>query len=322
MATGISEKVWAVILAAGDGRRLLRLTQAIHGCGVPKQFAVLGGTASLLQDTLDRIKSVSAIGGTLVVVDERHKTIARRQLRQHPEAEIILQPRNLGLGPGILLPLARLLARDARGIVAIFPSDHRIPYPEPFYRALDDAIRFARDDPDRVTLLGAVPDYAETDYGWIVPGERLGAGSANPAFSVRRFVEKPSQADADRLLRQRALWNTLIAVGQFGAFWSTARKCIPGHTELFAHAVQHLVRPKAGEFLRALYACMEPVDLGQPVWERSGNLAVIPVAGSGWIDVGAPQRVVRDLVTQPPRASASEPVFRRSSRTPAHIPTP
>lgn len=41
-------QTWAVVLAAGDGSRLARLTTDAAGNSVPKQFCSLDGRASLL----------------------------------------------------------------------------------------------------------------------------------------------------------------------------------------------------------------------------------------------------------------------------------
>ena len=121
--------LWAVVLAAGEGRRLASLTGALYGQQLPKQFAVLDGEQSLLQATMERIAPLVPARRTAVVVAAEHEVLCRRQLRPRAGAAVLAQPRNLDTGPGILLPLAWLRARDPRATVAIFPSDHFVADP-------------------------------------------------------------------------------------------------------------------------------------------------------------------------------------------------
>src|SRR5712691_5007185 len=119
---------WAVVLAAGDGARLRPLTRLLYEQDLPKQFAVIEGGRSLLQSTLDRLAARFPAERT-VVVGKSQETVARHQLRDFAGVEIVAQPRNLGTGPGLLLPLARVRAREPGARVAVFPSDHHVPSP-------------------------------------------------------------------------------------------------------------------------------------------------------------------------------------------------
>ena len=52
-------KTWAVILAAGEGSRLRRLTTLPSGIAIPKQFCSLYEGPSLLEEALHRGESVA-----------------------------------------------------------------------------------------------------------------------------------------------------------------------------------------------------------------------------------------------------------------------
>ena len=47
--------LWAIVLAGGQGIRLLPLVRELYGDERPKQFARIVGTKSLLRQTLDRV---------------------------------------------------------------------------------------------------------------------------------------------------------------------------------------------------------------------------------------------------------------------------
>src|SRR5262245_59882632 len=53
-----SNDLWAIVLAAGDGTRLRVLVELLHDRPIPKQFATLTGSSSLLQTTIARIQSL------------------------------------------------------------------------------------------------------------------------------------------------------------------------------------------------------------------------------------------------------------------------
>jgi mannose-1-phosphate guanylyltransferase len=294
-----AERLWAIVLAAGDGKRLAPLTRALYGWELPKQFAVLHRGRSLLQATMDRVAPLVPPERTVVVVGVAQEGLARLQLAEYRGVEIVAQPRNLDTGPGILLPLIHVLARDPGASVVVLPSDHYVADPRPLLGAIRTAVESSRRVEDLLTLLGVVPDRAETDYGWIVPGPPVDRGTDERLRGVSRFVEKPAPHEAQELLNSGALWNTFISVSRASTYRDVARKYLPvqaGHFERYGLEVD---RPEGERILDALYAAMEPANFSRAVLERAENLAVLPVAGAGWSDWGNPERVLRTLRKRP-----------------------
>jgi mannose-1-phosphate guanylyltransferase len=290
-----AERLWAIVLAAGEGRRLAPLMRALYGWELPKQFAVLHGGRSLLQTTLDRVAPLVPPERTVVVVGRAHEGLARLQLTEHRGVAIVAQPRNLDTGPGILLPLTHVLARDSGASVVVLPSDHYVADPRPLLSAVRTAVESFAKVEDLLTMLGVFPDRAETDYGWIVAGPRVDGSAGEGLRGVSRFVEKPSVIEAHNLLRSGALWNTFISISRASTFWDLARKHLPVQTRLFENYRFQIDRPGQERLLDALYTAMEPANFSRAVLERAQNLAVLPVAGTGWSDWGNPERVFRSL---------------------------
>ena len=292
-----TDRLWAIVLAAGDGKRLAPLTRALYGRELPKQFAVLHRGRSLLQTTMDRVAPLVPAERTVVVVGRAHEGLARLQIAEYRGVEIVAQPRNLDTGPGILLPLTHVLARDPGASVVVLPSDHYVADPQPLLSAVRTAVESSARVEDLLTLLGVVPDRAETDYGWIVPGLRVDRGTDERLRGVSRFVEKPSPHEAQKLLRSGALWNTFISMSRASTYWNVARKHLPVQASLFERYGLEINRPGGERLLDALYAAMEPANFSRAVLERAENLAVLPVAGTGWSDWGNPERILRSLKT-------------------------
>jgi mannose-1-phosphate guanylyltransferase len=285
-----SKLPYVVVLAGGEGQRLAPLTRALYGTDLPKQFAVLAGERSLLQTTLDRASTLTTPARTLVIVTAHHEPIARAQLASYPGVELVVQPRNLDTGPGLLLPLVRILARTRSARVVFLPSDHHVSNPAPIAEALSCAGQEGFDD--RIALLGVTPTGPEVEYGWIVRGARI---AETHGFAVQRFHEKPTHAVAQELWCSGGLWNTFISTGPAHRFWALARRHLPLHTqwlERYAAAIDSLDESAA---LHAAYQGMSPANFSREVLAHAESLAVVPVTGSGWCDWGSPQRVLASL---------------------------
>ncbi len=287
----VNEELWIVVLAGGEGTRLAPLTRALYGVDLPKQFAVLSGENSLLQETVGRAALLAPPERVMVVVSAHHEERAREQLANHPQVQLIVQPRSLDTAPAILVAIARIRSIDPQARVAIMPADHYFDDHDP----LLDLVRESGSGParDRVALIGVVPDHPETEYGWIERGQPL--GRSGQVFSVRRFKEKPD-AETCAVLRARgALWNTFISVGPVSVFWRLARRHLPVHTHLLD--VYRLQRVRVGEkgALEALYRDMPPANFSADVLSHARGLAVLPMSGTGWSDWGSPARVFESL---------------------------
>jgi mannose-1-phosphate guanylyltransferase len=286
-----SPDLWAIVLAGGDGRRLSSLTRALYGAEVPKQFAVLEGSRSLLQSTMDRIAPLVPPERTVVVVSEPYESLARAQLAGAPGVDIAVQPRNLDTGPGILFPLARIRARSPDAQAVVFPADHHVKSPARLLDAIASAAAWRGPDARRLVLLGVVPAHAETEYGWIVPGRRL----VPRVSAVARFVEKPTAPEAARLFARGAMWNTFISTAPVATYWELARLCLPEQLRLFEGYGPWVDRAGEREALALAYATMPAASFSRNALARATSLAVMRVAGLGWSDWGSPRRVFASL---------------------------
>lgn len=289
MSTSLDRDLWTIVLAAGEGTRLRSLTRALHGSDVPKQFATIQGRCSLLGTTLARAQKWSRPKRTLVVVAAERVDLARSQLTD-PRVELVAQPRNCGTGPGILLPLARVLVRDPHAHVVILPSDHYFRDEGPFQEAVRRAEAAARAD-GSIVLVGAVPDRAETQYGWIQTAERRG----RPCPCVAGFLEKPPKQVAERLLREGALWNTFVMVGPAFALWGLAEHHLAPQTSLFELYKGAIDTAEEIQVRSFVYRHLSSADFSRDVLEKAKGLLVVRLAPCGWSDWGTPARVFRSL---------------------------
>lgn len=78
------EHLHAIVLAAGDAERALRLTENALRLSVPKQFRLVGGNRTPLQATLDRALRMVPRERIVVVVAEEHRRFWSRDLAGYP----------------------------------------------------------------------------------------------------------------------------------------------------------------------------------------------------------------------------------------------
>src|SRR5215472_2610241 len=83
---------WGVILAGGDGTRLLPLTRKISGDDRPKQFCALTGGETLLDQTRRRVSCVVPDQQTLLVLTRSHERFFADQMAGLAPDRLLIQP--------------------------------------------------------------------------------------------------------------------------------------------------------------------------------------------------------------------------------------
>ena len=285
---------WAVILAGGDGVRLRAMTRALAGDDRPKQFCALVGSEALLTETRRRAALAAPPHRSLIVVNRGHERFYTPLLADLRAQAVAAQPENRGTGPAILYALLVLAARQASQDVVVFlPSDHFVSDDARFMKQVHQAFEGCAQRPDLVTLLGIGPDRAEPGYGWIEPADPVPGGEEAGLRRVRRFWEKPSAADAEVFRAQGWLWNSFVMVGRVSTLLAMIRLTVPELHRSFTELASSL--GTVGEFtaLERLYCGLPTVDFSRQVLAACPErLAVLPVRGVHWNDLGDPERVL------------------------------
>lgn len=301
---------WGVILAGGEGKRLLPLTRTIANDDRPKQFCPLGGNETLLDQTRDRVSRMIDPIQTVVVLTETQQPFYSDQIAGIPEESLAIQPYSRGTGPAILLSLMRIAKLDPKGVVAIFPSDHRIENNEALAASIEKAFSSARSRP---VLLGVVPESPEVEYGWIEPDLRASRRNGF-VFRVSRFWEKPSPSLALALMKRGCLWNSFIMAGRIEGFLNLFRRALPNLTQAFDSIKPALCTVLEKSALSELYANIAPCDFSREVLcTRPNDLDVLLSKDLGWSDLGEPDRVLSVIERKGPEVELPESLSARAA---------
>lgn len=284
------EHTWAVVLAGGVGSRLRGCTSDRTGHHVPKQYCLIDGEHTLLQLAIARAHRLVEPARVLAVVLTEHCRWWEPQLKGIvPPENVVAQPLERGTAVGMLLPLLLVLARDPEAHVIVLPADHHFRHEGRLARALLRALEHTFDEPDTLVFVGVEPESPTSDFGYLVPHE---AGEVDPR-PLASFVEKPSPADARKLILQGALWNTLILAARGRCVLSLIRRRYPEAADALRGAVVLAEEPLAStRALEAIYPGLSRIDLSRDVLECSDcPMAVTPASGVGWSELGTPERV-------------------------------
>ena len=298
MTTGTeTEKRWAVVMAGGDGTRLRSVTLRISGDDRPKQFCRLLGTTTMLDQARARAELLVPPERTLFVLAKTHERFYRPLLTDVRADHLIVQHDNRGTAPAILYAVLRIAAREPEARIVVLPADHYVSDDAGFMNHVEDAWLALARWPELTILLGMTPDRVEDQYGWIEPGETLSDGP--PLYRVRRFWEKPAPRVALSIWARGALWNSFVMVARATSLLALIEGAAPALYRTFIGGSEAVGRAAEAEVFRRLYSGITPMDFSRDVLAtHRGDLAVLPVSGIAWSDVGDPARLHALAVAQ------------------------
>jgi len=306
----------AVVLAGGAGSRFWPASRA----ALPKPFVAFADGDTLFGATLARLRGLAPPQRTWVVAARALESPLRRALRNArgsksrtaPRARLLLEPQARDTAAAIAWAAARVCAVDPEGVMGVFPADHRILRPAGFRRTVGAAARAAARE-DALVLVGVEPTGPDSAYGYVGLGER-GPGAS---FRVRRFVEKPSEARARRLLRSGDhLWNAGMIVARARVVLAETRAHAPEVWRALGKALQAVAEghPVTRVTFERAWRRVRRISFDHAVLERSDR--VLAVRGRfGWSDVGSWHALDAHLPRRGrDRAAGSAPLVTLDSR--------
>ena len=104
-----SHELWAIILAGGDGSRLMPLCKGATGCSVPRAVLPHFRTHDIARaNSRERVSLLVPPTRILTVVNRAHEPLYSPLLKGIPADNLVVQPQNRGAAAAILCALRRL----------------------------------------------------------------------------------------------------------------------------------------------------------------------------------------------------------------------
>jgi mannose-1-phosphate guanylyltransferase/mannose-6-phosphate isomerase len=273
----MTDTIIPLIMCGGTGTRLWPASRE----GRPKQFLRLFGPHSTFQETLLRVADPTLFARPIVITNENYRFLVAEQLAEVGiTADILLEPARRDSGPALAAGAGFALGRGGDPQIVALAADHVVTEAAAFA----DSCRAARDAAaEHIVTFGVRPDRPATEYGYICPGEPLGAA----AFRVNKFVEKPDAAAAAKYVADGYWWNSGNFMFRASVFLQEYRRFEPESAEAVTAAVA-----AAGSDLG--FVTLEPAHFSRAtarsvdyaVMERTQRAAVVPVSFA-WSDVGS-----------------------------------
>jgi len=279
-----SNQILPVILCGGSGTRLWPLSRSSY----PKQFLSLNenNKNTFIQETFERLNGISQLMNPLIICNEEHRFIVGEQMREkniEPKS-ILLEPFGRNTAPAIALAALSALKNEEDPNLLVLSADHFIQNKDKFQELIKIGLKYSAQG--KIMTFGVPPTRPETGYGYIETERQFKSQSVR-AMQIRRFVEKPSDYEAKKMiLNGNYLWNSGIFLGKSSVIIEEIKKFCP---DIYKACVETLnssrkdlnfIRLGEDPFLKCPnisfdIAVMEKTDLG----------FVIPME-VGWSDVG------------------------------------
>ena len=189
-------KIRPVILCGGAGTRLWPNSKNYQA----KQFIDFGNW-TLLGKTLERVKS-STFDAPIISTNLKYLKEVKKHLKKHKisKYKIVLEPTKRNTAPAIL---ASALIKDIPNEQSLmfFAADHLIEKASIFNRAINKNKTNLTDQ--NIFIFGIKPTSPSSEYGYFLT--KKVKGNIN---KVTKFIEKPKEAKAKQVIKQKGYWNS------------------------------------------------------------------------------------------------------------------
>ena len=257
----------------------------------------------MLQDTVERVGELVPTERIFVVAPPEHRALIHEQLPDLRADHLVIEPYPRGNAAAIALAMAALHAFDPDAVVAVLPSDHVVEKKAAFRTVLLAATAAA--EAGWLVTLGITPERADTGFGYIEAGDPIAITAPLPVRRVKRFIEKPKQDAAEKLVAAGGhYWNAGMFVWRVDAIIEAYRQHLPKTAQAIDALGEAIGSPRYETVLAEVWEETDRTTIDYGIAERAKNMAVVP-ADIGWQDVGNWSRLA-DIAAGPGRPETAE----------------
>ena len=292
--------VYAIVMAGGEGTRLWPASR--ESC--PKQFLSILGDQPLVTATIDRLKGLVPPERILVLINRKHRDVARRILADLPPENVIAEPRIRDTAPCIGLAAKIVRKRAGDQTIICLPSDHVIHPAEGLRECLRHIEPIVAGDPGALYTIGIRPTYPATGYGYILRGEVVKEIDGQAVYEVAGFHEKPSMAIAEAYFDSGDyFWNSGIFFWRTDTILEAIRRRLPELYEGLEQLTPSIDTDRMEAALASVFPKLPRISIDYGVLEQADRVRVVE-GRFPWDDVGT-WRMLRSHMPADPHGNVT-----------------
>lgn len=196
-----------ILLSGGSGKRLWPLSNESRS----KQFLKLlenkqGQPESMVQRFWKQLQSCSLNDLTYITTSKTQVDIIQNQLGT--DIPLIIEPDRRDTFPAIALSCLYLFSKEKvplDEVICVLPVDAYVD--NNYFERIRELDSIVEQSKSNLTLLGATPTYPSEKYGYILPDHKRKNKKLPNYLPVTKFIEKPDEITAKKLIENGALWN-------------------------------------------------------------------------------------------------------------------
>ncbi len=273
----------AVVMAGGSGTRFWpRSTEAR-----PKQFLNIFGDRTMLQSTVDRIKSLVPAERVWVITNDKYVDLVHEQLPDVPTENIVGEPVGRNTAPCVAAAATLIQDRDPDATMVVLPADHQISEPNKFISILKAAEAKAKESDSLITI-GIEPSHPETGYGYIeFDKDHSEKHHQQEVKKVNQFREKPDAKTAQQFINAgNFLWNSGMFIWKASTILQQFAQHLPAIHEQIKKLSTALDAGDQKTAINQFYHACPSISIDYGIMEQAQSVFVVP-GSFGWNDVGS-----------------------------------
>jgi mannose-1-phosphate guanylyltransferase/mannose-6-phosphate isomerase len=292
-------KVKPVILCGGAGTRLFPNFKK----GPSKQFIDFGGW-TLFGKTLDRVKS-PIFGSPIISTNKIYEKLVRKILndKKIKKFKIILEPFKKNTAPAII---SSTLIDDIKinQPILFLPSDHYLPEKDKFNKILKSNL--SNLDNNNIFIFGIKPKVPSSDYGYL-----LYKKINNKISKVLKFIEKPKEKMAKKIISQKGYWNSGIVLARKDSIVNNTKKI---QKDLFNSCLNTIVKSKSRNNTISLnkkyFSKVKSISFDYAILEKAKEINFIEL-NLIWSDLGSWKEIFKIIKQKTTQAHIKRNTFYR-----------
>lgn len=265
---------YVLILAGGIGTRLWPISTSAR----PKQFLSLYSSNIMINETINRIKSLFDYDNIFIVVNKEQEGLAYKYIDYNvPRENIIVEPQAKNTAMCIFYASIIINKRLGNGVITILSSDHYVAEDEVFKQTISDGIKIAEKENTIVTI-GIKPNYPATGFGYI----KFINSENKKEFDVIEFKEKPNYDNALKYLESgEYYWNSGMSIIKLETIFNNFRKYLP---KIYQNK-ETLENTNNKDIINKIYNEVEAISIDKGILEKTENIKMIKGIFE-WYDIG------------------------------------